>query len=172
MNSERRAAILLSVLAFMTSGCSTTYPDPDSLVLQEPLPGHALVYLIRGPHDEFKMRVRIRGAFESVLPPETYTAVSLGPGRHRVETEFSQSSDGRPAAEVFELQLEAGDRHFLVLLGRPESGPISAMPIPLPGNTFLAVPAPSSAGLELRRWRPFDEAAARPMISIARLAPS
>jgi len=171
--SRRRAlravstATVAAILTTLGAGCAQrSYPDPATLVLQDPLPGQSLIYLIRAPHDDATLTVREGARMLAAMPAETWTAISVAPGEHVLETRLGD----RPGAPPVRLRLAADQRYFLVMsasMDRPGAAVqiVDAATRPL---TWY-VPLPSELNAGSRHWSPYSETDARPMISIARM---
>jgi len=137
------------------------------VVVQEALPGRALVYLIRAPHDTATVVVERAGRRVAELPPETHTAFSMSPSELDLST-FTVGATGTRAAAALPVQvrLVAGQRLFLVLTGSQERQTrVSGV---LPGATPLPIFVPSLATSE-RAWKEFNEVDAKGLIGITRV---
>ena len=80
-----RRSIALAVL--LVAGCARDFQPlvfKPPVPLQDPLPGKAIVYLLRTPHEPYGLRVFINKSEVAVLPSETYSAISLSAGRYEV----------------------------------------------------------------------------------------
>ncbi|MDC8770534.1 hypothetical protein [Roseateles albus] len=105
-------AVFLSLLFALLcgTGCATKPLEfPPPVALQDPLPDHAIVYLLRIPNDPATVDVRINSKSMAVLPEATYTVVTLSPGVHEVATKTMGASD---TGRIFPLELQAGQRRF------------------------------------------------------------
>jgi hypothetical protein len=78
----------IALLSLALTACAS--PEFKPLVfapevrLQDPLPGKAIVYLLRVPNDAETVAVMFGQRKMAVLPPSTFTAVSVEPGTHEV----------------------------------------------------------------------------------------
>jgi len=99
---------LSAVLCVVLSGCAfkpLNFPPPT--VLQDPLPGLAIVYILRVPHDSAAVEVSLNDVPIARLPAETYTAINLRPGTYTISTADSSSDKSLipgedPVLTVFE----------------------------------------------------------------------
>jgi hypothetical protein len=78
--------------------------------LQDPLPGQAIVYLLRVPHDPAPLDVSIDGRRVASLPPSTYTVATLAPGEHTLSA-ARPGEEAKPPASL--LTVAAGERRFI-----------------------------------------------------------
>jgi hypothetical protein len=117
------------------------YVPPTKANLLDPLPGKALVYLLRSPDDPLFLTVFVNGVKVADLPPEKYTAISLNAGSHVIST-LSKSTKPQDQLPPLTLTTVPGERYFLALPApeiRTESGivgfaPIGKFPLPLMGT--------------------------------------
>jgi hypothetical protein len=112
---HRRSSVTLLVTLALVA-CATPQPfkplvfAPDTR-LQDPLPGKAVVYLLRVPTEGTTVTVFFNVKRMAVLPPSTFTAVMVDPGTYEVaSTEGIWSSSKTPASR---LTVSAGERRFL-----------------------------------------------------------
>ena len=109
-----------ATIALALSGCSSTrfepLTPPADVKLQEPLPGQAVAYLMRAPHDPGEVTVYLGDRQAAVLPAETYTAVSVAPGSYvlkGVAAGQAQASDGGRAIQLLEASAADFDVVFM-----------------------------------------------------------
>ena len=72
--------VAMVALVIAVGGCASPMKPlefPPSVALQDPLPGQALVYLIRAPHDQLGIAVYANGMLVAALPHGIYTAIGL-----------------------------------------------------------------------------------------------
>jgi hypothetical protein len=166
---SRIVCIVLCALSVI--GCTYTGEfrplEFKEAVVQEALPGRALVYLIRAPHDTATVLVERAGRRVAELPPETHTAFSTVPGELDFGTFTIGTIGSRTAiAPPVQVRLVAGQRLFLVLTGSQERQTrVSGV---LPGATPLPIFVPSLATSE-RAWKEFNEVDARGLIGVTRV---
>ena len=157
------------VIVGAVSGCaSKVYPDPDTMALQDPLPGKAIIYLMRAPFDNARFQVYANQKLVARLPKETYTAVSLEPGSYTLRTTpFDSDESVAPDAKV---ELQPDTRYFLLIAGSDRAvAKTNVFVVVSPTPIVLFIPAPYSITKGTHTWRPNSEAEARPMLSIATL---
>lgn len=97
----KRVIYFVIILASTLVGCTTPkeYVPPQKVVLQDPLPGQGLIYLLRAPYDDDDISWSLNGGKVTSLPKERYTAVSVAPGTYSLKTEIKNLSiSGSPAA--------------------------------------------------------------------------
>ena len=162
--------VISLVLVLAMAGCASKhYPDPESIVLQDPLPGKSLIYLIRAPFDSARFQVYANERLVAKLPKETYTAVSLDPGTYALRTTRFDSDES--AAPEAKLELQPDTRYFLLIAGSDASAGsktnvyVTVAPKPM----AFFIPAPYGVTRGTHTWRANSEEEARPMISIATL---
>jgi hypothetical protein len=140
--------------------CPLEFPAP--VQLQDPLPGQAIVYLLRAPHDAVSLSISVAGRLLAELPPSTYTFASLPPGEHALV-----AARHGEAASPSRLTVSAGERRFFYTSVPSETSntfllvPFGAGVLPLFGRTR----SPSGS----RAWCECNEADAQGLISISRL---
>jgi hypothetical protein len=167
-------AIAISLLLLAT-GCALE-PKPYSPAkvtpLQDPLPGKAIVYLLRAPYDSAEVAVFVGGATVATISPAMYTAISLPPGRHVFTTRTASILGiGGEVAPSFHVDLEENQRRFLNLSGANTKAPalVGALPLPGGGGVPLVLPVQSTAPGS-RTWKEVSELDAQGLMSIS--APS
>lgn len=92
------------------------YAPPPLQPLQDPLPGHAVLYLFRAPHDRSTLLIRIRSKTDFLLEPSTYTVLSLRPGDYTITSGDASKAAFAPAP----LRLQEGERAFMYVSGSNE----------------------------------------------------
>ncbi|MDP3834465.1 MAG: hypothetical protein Q8Q82_10930 [Hydrogenophaga sp.] len=158
--------------ALVAAGCSTgfkPYEAPADIPLQDPPPGQVVVYLIRLPYDGLSVVLSSRGAGLAKLPPGTYTALALRPGRHDIVTTSSGLfASGQEAAPVLSIDMPAGQRRFFYLSGamRQTASVAGVIPgaIPIP----LIVPSMGTQS-GTHTWKEASERDAQGLLSNARV---
>lgn len=156
------------------SGCSApsmrplVFPPP--IGLQSPMPGHAVVYFIRPPHDGLELAVSTGETLMAILPKETYTAVNLRPGKYVINAISRPTAlqlGGPESAIPLELTVTANERRFYYIV-RPRSTSTSLNLTPVPGGVLPSV-SHSSAPSGYRQWKEATEGEARDLMSIAKV---
>lgn len=99
------------------------------IVWLEPAADEGVVYMLRAPHDEAVIVPVVDGARVARLPAESYVAVKLPAGTHRLTAVKEDAAASRASTLTFELK--GGERRFFYLstaLPNPErmSGPAGA----------------------------------------------
>lgn len=164
---NRRAALL--IVTSLVAGCESNKFKPlhfaQDVVLQDPPPGKAIVYLLRAPHDNATVDVYLGQKKLAVLPPSTYTVVSVDPGIYEIA---SEPGGGTEAGPISLLTVQAGERRF-IYTSIPNSigvtvdlffgGPVGVIPIVIPRR--FAVGA--------RTWSECRELDAQGLISLSKL---
>lgn len=160
-------------IAVVLSGCAapTPYEPPVDKLLQDPLPGQAIVYLLRAPYDDETMEIVVSGRKVAVLPGSTYTALSLPPGRHLLQARsrgvFGAEVD---AAQAVELELLPDQRRFLYVSGTTENSFGYAGLIPLGRGAVVPLFLPRNVtDARTRTWKEMTELDAQGLMSISRL---
>lgn len=136
---------------------------PPPLPLQDPLPGRAMVYLLRTPDDGATVTVFLSGTKVATLPRGTYTALSLKPGSYAITIK-----SGSPQPESPVLTVSAGERRFLYTAVPTDSGmSVQFMPAGKAGIVPLLVPQRTRTGA--RSWRECNESDAQGLLSISKV---
>lgn len=116
--TRRRLIGFLTVTVLGLAGCATPkeYVQPTPTALQDPLPGQALVYLLRSPYDDEALTLQLNDSKVAELPPERYTAVQIVPGTYTLST-FSAGrwSAGKQTVPPFTFTVQADQRYFINL---------------------------------------------------------
>lgn len=162
------------LLCALVIGCATVprpYMAPVDKLLQDPLPGQALIYLLRAPYDDQQLCVTLSGTKVAVLPGASYTAVSAQPGTHVLRTQSSGLlSCGSEAAHPFELSLKVDERIFLNVSGVTAKTVGITGIIPLPGGAGIPLLLPqTSTAAGTRTWKKVTELDAQGLMSISHL---
>jgi hypothetical protein len=170
-----RRFITLGILASILGGCSAPPMRPLEFAplvrLQDPLPGRAIVYLIRAPHDGAEIAVRASETLLAVLPRGTYTAISLPPGIYRISSTTLSTSTLLGSAESsapLELAVSADQRRFFYL-SQPRSTSDSLTLLPIGGGVLPAL-SHTSAPSGPRSWKEATEREAQDLMTISKLA--
>ena len=114
--------MLLSPL-MLVSACADNkppsyYKPPPPLALRDPLPGQAILYLLRAPHDQDVFSIQIQDKQPFVLAPESYTVLSFSPGEYTMTgTVGSMFGGPKPAFTPAQFRLVEGQRAFLYVSG-------------------------------------------------------
>jgi hypothetical protein len=164
--------LLIGVLAL--GACATPskpYTPPVDKPLQDPLPGQAVIYLLRAPYDRERLELSIDGKKVALLSESTYTAVSLSPGRHVMLTKFpSLFAEGTDAAPPIELYLKADQRRFFNVSGITSklTALAGVLPIPSGGGVPLLIQRAGTVD-GTRSWKEVTELDAQGLMSISKL---
>jgi hypothetical protein len=171
--SMKRTALslLLIVLLGGCAGSPKPYVAPVDQPLQEPVPGKALIYLLRAPYDDQQLEITLSGRKVAVLPGSSYTAVSMPPGIHVLRTQSSGLfSSGVEAAQPFELDLKANERRFFNVSGvtARTAGLAGVIPLSRGAGAPLLLPQTGTVA-NTRTWKEVTELDAQGLMSISRL---
>lgn len=112
---RRRGALLglcACLMACAENKPPSYYAPPPVQSLQDPLPGHAVLYLFRVPHDRASLSIRIAPKLAFLMEPSTYTVLSLLPGDYALT-----SGDASNAFAPMSLRLQEGQRVFMYVSG-------------------------------------------------------
>lgn len=165
-----RTWVLVAATALLAA-CETppAGPLPSSIVLQDPLPGQGVVYLIRAPHDGGTLNVTsAQGRLLARLPPETYTVLSLPPGSHRLASSTSSFGRDQLAAPPLAFELAADQRLFFAVAGRTVES-MNLLLVPMQGGVLPLAQPSSATDPGTRLWKPYNELDARGLLTITRL---
>jgi hypothetical protein len=107
------AGILLiaSACTWANPPATPSAPQPTEVQLQDPMPGQALLYLVRISGDTETVTVLVDGAKVATLPQNSYTAISVAPGTRRLTASTPGGQE-----RVTELMAQADERRFFYLL--------------------------------------------------------
>ena len=156
--------VILGVFAL--ASCSFTskpysYTPPIDKVLQDPLPGQAIAYFLRAPHDEIDLEVFAADKKVAVLREGTYSAISLAPGTHVITVrETSIFGTGPEVAPAFQIIAKSGERRFFNISGAIRRTLSIYGGIPIAGTGIVA---------NSRGWKEVSELDAQGLMSISRL---
>jgi hypothetical protein len=163
---------LLALAPALLSGCAREFKPLQfaaPVPLQDPLPGSAIVYFMRVPHDPVTLAVLLNKTRIAVLTPETYTVVSLQPGSYGLfalspTANLPQGDDYQPTG----LTVAAGERR-LIYTSQPTRSSESLGLLPFKAGVVpLLLPIRTAAGA--RNWRECSEPDAQGLLSISRYA--
>ena len=159
---------LVALIPLSIAGCAAREFRPlefsEPVLLQDPLPGKAVIYLLRAPNDPVSLSILVGGRLVAELPPSTYTLISLTPGDHALG---AVGNGETPGAGASRLSVAAGDRRFFYTSVPSTTSnsfafiPFGAGVLPLVGRTQ------SQSGA--RAWHECNETDAQGLMSIARL---
>lgn len=76
--------LLAGVCAWANPPAATPTPQPKQIQLQDPMPGQALLYLVRISGDMETVTVLVDGVKVATMPPGSYTAIGVAPGARRL----------------------------------------------------------------------------------------
>jgi hypothetical protein len=166
----------LAILAVFVTACADNKPPsyykPGPLVpLQDPLPGLAMVYLFRAPHDldAFHMEIDQKPPF--VLKPGSYTVLSFAPGEFGMRGyAVSRFGTKSPAFQPTLLRLREGQRIFLYVSGENDSSFLLKSIVPIGrGGVLVDGGIRTSTVAGTRSWKECNEIDAQGFISISKL---
>src|SRR3569623_13398 len=107
------STILFTALLLPLAACANGPAQSNrEIVLQDALPGQAIIYLIRTPHDAQPVEVRVSNSESIVLPANSYTVVSLRPGPQLLGVGAAGQM-----GQATEFVFHAGERRFFYLSG-------------------------------------------------------
>lgn len=167
--------VVVSALVIAVAGCASPMKPlefPPSVALQDPLPGQALVYLIRAPHDQLGIAVYANGRLVAVLPHGTYTAVSLPLGTYRLTSLTHSSSQlfgSWEAAVPLELAVAPDQRRFFYI-SQPSGTASSINFLSLGKGGVLPIASHSSSPIGPRIWKETTEHEAQGLLVISKVA--
>ncbi|WP_422013199.1 hypothetical protein [Roseateles sp.] len=166
-----RHALCAALLAAMLAGCAGNRPleFAQPVALQDALPEHTAIYLVRAPHDGGVIELMLDGQPVARLPANGYTTVQVRPGQRRLTA--TAKGSGKDGQVDSLLEAKPGERHFYYLVQptdvRPNLGgalvvvPKLVLFLPSYGGT----PVPAGA----RVWQEMSEADAQGMLGISKL---
>lgn len=125
----------------MLAGCATPkeYVQPTPTPLQDPLPGQALVYLLRSPYDDATVQLELNGVKVAELPALRYTAIQMPPGTHALTSQATGRWNGVGLEELspFSLTVQADTRYFVYLPAPERKLHKSVMIVPGPALVHI-----------------------------------
>lgn len=125
------------------------------------MPGQAIAYLLRAPHDENDIEIFAANKKIAVLRESTYTVISLAPGTHVITTRgIAMFSSGAEVAPSFQLTAKSGERRFFNISGTITRTIGIYGGIPIAGTGIVA---------RSRSWKEVSELDAQGLMSISRL---
>lgn len=129
-----------------------------------------MVYLVRAPYDSSRVAVFSETAKLAILPPDSYTAIVLAPGKHLLTTKTAATlSPDVEVAPPYELRVNAEERRFLNLSGLTSGGPVVAGVLPIAGvgvvPLLIQQQGTKSGSLT---WKEVTELDAQGLMSIAK----
>lgn len=154
------------------TGCANRASiSPDAVVLQDPLPGQSLVYLMRAPYDGLVIRIQSGGKNLVTLPPGSYTALPLMAGRYVLSAVSSSFlSSGATVAPPLEITVNADQRVFYAISGVSERSFGLAGLVPLAGGGVVPIFSNDSATVAgSRSWKEYSELDARGLMTISKV---
>ena len=164
MKRRHFATALSSLLGACASPEFKPLVFPPDVVLQDPPPGTAVVYLLRAPHDRETVTVYFGQQAMATLPPSTYAVVVVAPGAHEIRSSKPDPA-GEPAPAV--LTLGAGERRFLYTSVPTRAGTTVAF---IPGGPIGVIPllVPGTVRAGARTWNECSALDAQGLMSTAR----
>ncbi len=171
-----RRPFVIAMLALFCVACADNQPPgyyaaPPAKRLQDPLPGKALVYLFRAPHDGATLALQISGRPSFTLEPSTYTALTLNPGEYLMEgTSTGRWGKTVPAFEPIRIRIESGERKLLYVSGENDRTIefLGIAPLGRGGGMLLANAALATDNAS-RRWKECTVLDAQGFMDISRL---
>jgi hypothetical protein len=154
-------------------GCATPpkpYEEPMPVPLEVPVPGRALVYLLRAPYDRQQLEITLSGKKVAVLPGSSYTAISATPGIYMLRTQVAGIlGAGGEEVQPMELNLKADERRFLCVSGHTAKTVEFSGIFTLPNGALAPIPMPQTGtALGTRSWKEITELDAQGLMSISR----
>jgi hypothetical protein len=167
---------LLAVPALLAAGCASNEPPSyfkaaPFVALQDPLPGQAVVYLLRAPHDRDVFSMEVSGKRLFTLPPGTFTVLSVSPGPFRITGTTTSFLGGVSSAFMpAEFSIQNGQRAFLYVSGDTQRSFDITGVMPL-GKAGVMLQSRSGLSTEAgtRTWKECSEVDAQGFISISKL---
>ena len=164
------SGVLATVI--LIQGCaagSKPYVAPLDVNLQDPLPGTAVIYVIRAPYDTSELSIYEGNRKLATLPSSTYTAITLQPGKHVLITHspsifFSELE----LAPKYELALQAEERKFLYISGENSTSPTLTALLPISGTIMPLILPTKDTSAGTRSWKEINELDAQGLMSIAK----
>lgn len=166
--------VVIGAFVIVVGGCAGPMKPlefPQTVTLQDPLHGQALVYLIRAPHDQLGIAVHANGRLVAVLPHGTYTAVSLPLGTYRLTSVTHSSSQlfgSWEAAVPLELAVAPDQRRFFYI-SQPSGTASSINLLSLGKGGVLPLVSHSSSPTGPRIWKEATEHEAQGLLVISKV---
>lgn len=174
MRLLRRRTLFLA-LAVIISGCADNMPQsyyapPPLIPLQDPLPGHGILYLLRAPHDQETFSVQLGGKQSFTLEPLTYSVISLKPGDYAMTGTVGSILGGpKEAFAPTRFRLQEGQRAFLYVSGVSDTSFFLNSIIPAGrGILFVDGGIKSSTAAGTRSWKECTELDAQGFMSVSK----
>ena len=162
--------VLCLCLPLVLTACAGNRPleFTKRVALQDPLPEHAAIYLVRAPHDGGTIELALDGRPVATLSSNGYTTIQVREGQRRLTSKATGSaSDGQVD---YLLEARPGERHFYYLVQpsdvKPQTNLVMVtrkLLLLTPG--YGGTPVPSGA----RLWQEMSEPDAQGMLSISKL---
>jgi hypothetical protein len=151
------------------AGCASTEFKPlafaPNVVLQDPLPGKAIVYVLRTPHDRPALDVYLGDRKVASLGPSTYTVLSVDPGSHELNAALAGSPPEVPPST---LTVKAGERRF-VYTSVPTRSSTALHLVGAGALGVIPLMTPSVVPVGARRWTECREEDAQGLMSTSSL---
>jgi hypothetical protein len=170
-----RRTLLLS-LSMLVTACADNKPPsyfkpPPPLALQDPLPGQALLYLLRAPHDQDSFSIKIQDKKPFVLGPSSYTVLSFPPGEYTMTGAVDSIFGGsKPAFVPAQFRLIEGQRLFLYVSGVNDSSFFLNSLVPFGrGGVLVDGGIRTSTVASTRSWKECSELDAQGFMSTSTL---
>jgi hypothetical protein len=169
-NMNRRAAMI--AMSVTVIGCASKEFKPlefaPPIALQDPLPGLAIIYLLRAPHDPVAVDVALNSTLVARLPAGTYTAVNLRPGAYAIATREHSSVTTTDGVDNPVLTVSAGERRFLYTSVPTQSKDSIGMAF-VGKSGIIPLLAPVTTRVGQRTWHECSELDAQGLMSIGRV---
>lgn len=174
MRTVHRRTLFLALAGFL-SGCADNMPQsyyapPPLIPLQDPLPGHGILYLLRAPHDQETFSVQLGGKQSFTLEPATYSVISLKPGDYAMTGTIGSILGGpKEAFAPARFRLQEGQRAFLYVSGVSDTSFFLNSIIPAGrGILFVDGGIKSSTAAGTRSWKECTELDAQGFMSVSK----
>ena len=175
MHATNRRSVLVALSACV-AGCAINppasyYQPPPLIPIQDPLPGHGIVYLLRAPHDPETLAIQLNTQQPFRLEPSTYTVLVLKPGDYAMRgTEGGLFGRTKEAFAPVSFRIHDGQRAFLYVSGITDTSVFINSIVPLSKGAFFVDGGlrPSTA-FGTRSWKECSELDAQGFMSASKL---
>ena len=143
------------------TGCSSKpISDSDFANLQDPMPGKAIIYFLRAPRDSQEITVRINARPIAVLPLNSYTALSLEPGKYQI-IGTGTGQNGNEQVLTNDLTVVVGDDERVIVMLSGIQGSQGFIPALVNSTSRIARGS--------REWKQVGDIDARSLIPVLHL---
>jgi len=164
MNMQRRNLLSRAITLVLLNASGLVAAAEADVPLQDPLPGKAIIYLLRVPNDDVHLEVLLDGAPVANLPPDKYTVISAAAGAYLLSG--TTSKEVLPSTA---LVLKDGERRFFYVSGaNANSLGVSTTFLPLFG-ALAGLLARTGTVDGSRSWKECVELDARGFMSVSSL---